>query len=72
MTNWKSGRDIHLKSFSVDGVKLRMKVYPNGFDEYAEGYVSVFIENVNDFEISLNYDFSFGSKVIMKEKRLKI
>ena len=68
MTNWKNGRVIDLKSFSVDGVKLRMKVYPNGFAKSSEGYVSVFIENINDFEISLIYDFSFGSKVIMKEK----
>ena len=67
MTTWKSGRVIQLKSFSVDGVKLRMKVYPNGFDGLCYGYVSVLIENLNDFEISLTYDFSFGSKVVEKD-----
>ena len=67
MTTWKSGRVIQLKSFSVDGVKLRMKVYPNEFDGLCYGYVSVLIENLNDFEIRLTYDFSFGSKVEKKD-----
>ena len=62
METWTPGRVIRLKSFSVDGVKLRLKVYPNGQDEFWEGYVSFVIENLNDFKIRLNCDYSIGCK----------
>jgi len=70
MNTWRNGRVINLKSFSVDGVKLRMKVYPNGINEDSKGYVSVAIENMNDFKIRLNCGFSFsigGKKEIVNE-----
>ena len=67
MTTWENGKVMHFKSFSVDGVNLRLKVYPNGYNQALEGYVSVFIENLSDFEVRLTYDFSFGSIVEKKD-----
>ena len=62
MNSWTPGRVLRLNSFSVEGVKLRLKVYPNGQDENCEGHVSLVIENVNDFKIKLHCDYSIGSK----------
>ena len=67
MNSWTPGRVICLKSFSVDGVKLRMKVYPNGINEDCENHVSMVIENVNDFKIRLKCDFSIGYKEEYKD-----
>ena len=67
MDTWKNGKVIRLKSFSVDGVKLRMKVYPNGIDEECRGNVSMMIENLNDFKIRLNCDFSIGYKTVLTD-----
>ena len=61
MYNWNSGRVIRLKSFTVDGVKLKIGVYPNGIDETCEGFVSLSIESMNNFELVLNFDLTFGS-----------
>ena len=59
MVTWTPGKFIRLKSFTVDGVKLRMKLYPNGIDQDSKGYVSVEVDNLNDFKLNLNCEFSF-------------
>ena len=46
MRSWNPGRLVRLKTINVDGVPLKLEVYPNGIDRDLAGYVSVGIINL--------------------------
>ena len=66
MNTWKSGRVIHLKSFKIDGIELRLQLYPNGNERKSENHVSIFVENTSDFGIDLLFDIKMGTKKVLR------
>jgi len=62
MNTWKKGRVISLKSFKVDGISLQMGIYPNGYEE--EDYVSIYIDNLSEFDITIELDLSMGDEKV--------
>ena len=58
MWDWQPGRLVRLKTINVDGVPLRLDVYPNGNIEYNAGYVSLIITNLATYDIRLEMDLS--------------
>ena len=67
MNTWKHGRVIHLKTFKIDGVKLKLKIYPNGETEDSVNSVSIFIENKSDVDIDMLFDIKMGTKKTIKD-----
>ena len=72
MNTWANGRIINLKSFKVDGVTLRMLLYPNGDKVVTKDFVSIFIENFNPFKISFVCDISLGERNEKKDEKMNI
>ena len=56
MMSWKPGRLVRLKEITVNGVPLRLQVYPNGDNKANSGYVSYYVENNASYDIELDYD----------------
>ena len=73
MNTWANGRIIYLKTLKVDGVTLRMQLYPNGIKVDSQNYVSIFIENLSPFQISFVCDLSLGNgKEKLKDDKMDI
>ena len=62
MNTWKAGRMIRLKYFKIDGIRMRLQLYPNGNTRENENHVSFFLENDSSVDIDLLYDIQMGSK----------
>ena len=45
MKTWRAGRLIRLKTFKIDGLKLRLELYPNGETQEDVNHVSIYIKN---------------------------
>lgn len=60
MNTWENGRVIRLKSFNIDGVDLKLEIYPNGEDESITSHVSVSVVNLSNLDISMVFDLSLG------------
>ena len=55
MRNWNPGRLVRLKTVNVDGVPLKLMIYPNGSKKDNVGYISYFIENLGAYDIELDF-----------------
>ena len=66
---WKPGREIHLKSFFVDGVELRLQLYPNGESNKDKDHTSIYVHNMSPDTIKIDYELSMGevSKTVIGE-----
>ena len=63
---------IRLKNFTVEGVKLKMNLFPNGDWERTEDHVSLYIENLSDHNISILFDLRIGNKRAVKDETFHI
>ena len=61
MKTWENGRVIHLRSFTVDGVDLKLEIYPNG-RVCEEGHVAISIFNLSEVDISIKFDLALGKR----------
>ena len=57
---WKPGREIRLKSFYVDGVRLKLALYPNGATNKEKNHTSIYVENLSPYDITIDYELSMG------------
>lgn len=64
MNTWVNGRVIHLKSFHVDGVELKLEIYPNGEEESLKSHVAISIVNLSNLDISMVFDLSLGREEV--------
>ena len=60
MDTWERGMAIPLKNFMVDGVRLHLDIYPNGYKD--EDFVSIFIDNISDYDILIVFDLSMSNE----------
>ena len=60
MNTWERGMAIPLKNVMVDGIRLHLDIYPNGYKD--EDFVSIFIDNISDYDISIVFDLSMGDE----------
>ena len=60
MRSWKPGRLLRLKSFYVNGVKLRLQVYPNGDSNANRDFTSIFVDSMSPNDIVIDMDLSMG------------
>ena len=58
--NWRPGSQISLKSFYVDGVKLKLGLYPNGATNKDKDHTSIYVENMSPDDIKIDYELSMG------------
>ena len=58
MSQWKPGRIIHLKTFCVNGVELRLEVYPNGETNKTRDFTSIYIANLSNDDIKITFDLT--------------
>ena len=56
MRNWNQGRLVRLKTIDVDGVPLKLEVYPNGDSRENSGYVSLYIANLGTYDVGVEVD----------------
>jgi len=56
MRNWNPGRVVRLKPVTVDGVPLKLLVYPNGDEKDSAGYISYYIENLGAYDIEVDFE----------------
>ena len=64
MRNWNPGRLVKLKTINVDGVPLRLEIYPNGHNNSDDGCVSYYIENLSDCDIELDYELQLKKEIL--------
>ena len=62
MKTWEPGMFICSKYFKVNGVTLRIALYPNGIDQEAMNHVSLAICNASGVAIDLLFDVNMGDK----------
>ena len=67
----KTGEGIVSKIFSIMASRFAIVVYPNGERDEDSGFVSVFLHNVSDHTVTVDYTLTVGSKVL-SEKSIKI
>ena len=72
MKTWASGRKISSKDFKVDGVKLRIQLFPNGEDQEVMNHISFYIHNYSGVDIDLLCDVKMGSKVKFDDNNFHI
>ena len=60
MRSWKPGRLLRLKSFYVNGVKLRLQGYPNGDSNANRDFTSIFVDSMSPNDIVIDMDLSMG------------
>ena len=72
MCQWEFGKVIPLKIFQFDGIKLRMKIFPNGSRKELEHNVSVFLQNLSDVNVDVLLDISFGNKFSLKDRMINV
>lgn len=51
---WTPGKPLHAKTKAIEGVLLKVLIYPNGLSEEFHGWLSIMFENLNDVDIDLN------------------
>ena len=69
MRSWRPGGEIILKSFYVDGVRLKLQLYPNGNTNKEKNHTSIYVENLSPYDIKIDYELSMGevSKIMIGE-----
>ena len=72
LNTWKPGWRICSKLFKVDGVNLRIDVYPNGRCQDDVNLVSFYIVNKSDVAIDLLCDINIGSKIKLDDENVYI
>ena len=60
MRSWRPGGEILLKSFYVDGVRLKLQLYPNGNTIKEKYHTSIYVENLSPYDIKIDYELSMG------------
>ena len=53
MKNWRPGQQVNIHPITVDGTKMRLMVFPNGYTSAEAGYVSLFVENLTEEDLEL-------------------
>jgi hypothetical protein len=66
--NWKAGRAVHSKIFSVGQSRFQFNVYPSGRSENVRGHVSVYLHNLNAWDVMVTYSFTAGTETHAREK----
>ena len=62
-TKKKTGEFIKSDIFSIMASKFIIDVYPSGWSDEDSGFVSVFLHNVSDHTVTVNYTLTVGSEV---------
>ena len=68
MTFWRPGRFVKLRTLHVDGLPLRLQIYPNGFTEDDRGHVSYFVENLGDVDVMIDFELRLRDRTINEEE----
>ena len=66
--NWKAGRAVHSKIFTVGHSRFQFNIYPSGRSENVRGYVSVYLHNLNAWDVMVTYSFTVGTENHTREK----
>ena len=72
MKTWEPGRVICSKYFNVEGVKLRIVLYPNGRTQGDVNHISFFICNESEVAIDLLCNIKRGSKSKIDDENFHI
>ena len=67
MKRWNPGREVRLKTVYVDGLSLKLEIYPNGYIEEEVNYVSFFIKNLGDSDIKIDFELKIKNASIEGE-----
>jgi len=68
-----SGEFLESHDFMVKETPIRMRVYPNGYNEACRGYVSVGLANMGNGSVKVKYQFSTDIKTsVMVEHTLAV
>ena len=59
----KTGEKIESELFSSMASRFKIYVYPSGRRDEDSGFVSVFLHNVSDHTVTVDYTLTVGSKV---------
>ena len=71
MRSWKPGRLLRLKSFYVNGVKLRLQVYPNGDSNANRDFTSIFVDSMSPNDIVIDMNLSMGRRRALRYNLLE-
>jgi len=62
MKTWANGREICSLPFLVSKSEFQLLIFPNGDDEDCKNCVSVFLLNINSWDVKVNFEIEIGSK----------
>ena len=57
----KTGEKIKSMDFSIGASKFNIVIWPNGDEDKNKEFTSVFLYNVSDHEVTIDYTISVGS-----------
>eukprot|EP00092_Neocalanus_flemingeri_P018949 GFUD01020529.1.p1 GENE.GFUD01020529.1~~GFUD01020529.1.p1 ORF type:complete len:269 (+),score=65.41 GFUD01020529.1:57-863(+) len=66
MRTWRVGREVQSLPFILGETEFHISVYPNGndYDDYdTQGYVSLFVHNRSDWNVTVELEFAIGRMV---------
>ena len=67
MMTMRKGQRVTLKTFEVEGIRLRMDLYPNGSSSDDPGYVSIYVKSFADVDVKLLLDIKIGDQEIVTD-----
>ena len=70
MRKWKAGRAVRSKIFSIGHSRFQLNVYPSGRSENIRGYVSVYLHNLNAWDLMVTYSITVGTENHTREKSI--
>ena len=62
MKSWETGKGIDSKHFKFQDVELYLRVFPNGEEATAKGYVSVYLWNATKKQVFTSFKVRIGQK----------
>ena len=68
--NWKTGKAVHSKVFSVGNSRFQFNIYPSGRSENMRSHVSVYLHNLNAWDVMVTYSFTVGTLTHSREQSI--
>jgi len=72
MRTWRTGRPVFSQKFYIGESKLLLRIFPNGEVKENRGYVSVFLVNLNRWDVKVGFEIDLGGKTMGDEDTVDI
>ena len=72
MNTNKNGQELESNTFSIGASKFNIGIYPSGQKDKDKGFVSVFLNNISEHNVTVKYTMSVGNEEDIHIKSIMI